>query len=147
MTLRRLRARSLFPRHEEEILASRRRAVGEGLLHVLGRGPDVVADDVEQLSHLDLRLLDIVGERRRTDYVLSNHNDGMEEAFEITLRNHKTEPVEVRVAEKLYRWLNWEIIQKSADFEKVDAQNIEFPVTVPANGEITVTYRVRYNWK
>jgi hypothetical protein len=90
---------------------------------------------------------DIVGERKRTDYVLNQRDDSLEEAFEITLRNHKTEPVEVRVAEQLYRWVNWEIIQKSDDFEKTDAQNIEFPVTVPANGETVLTYRVRYSWK
>src|ERR1700761_4294881 len=58
------RALALFPR-EVKILTSRRRAVGKGLLAVPGRGPDVVADDVEQLSHLDMRLLDVMGERDR----------------------------------------------------------------------------------
>jgi hypothetical protein len=90
---------------------------------------------------------DIVGERRRTDYVLNNRQDQAEEAFEIKVRNRKSEPVEVRVFERLYRWTNWEIVQKSADFEKKDAQSIEFRVNVPADGEATVTYRVRYDWR
>ena len=90
---------------------------------------------------------DIVGERRRTDYVLNNRQDQAEEAFEIHLRNRKAEPVEVRVAERLYRWTNWDIVQKSHDFTKTDSQNIEFRVNVPANGETVVTYRVRYNWQ
>lgn len=90
---------------------------------------------------------DIVGERRRSDYLLSNRNDSMEEAFEITLRNRKTEPVEVRVTERLYRWVNWQIMQQSDDFAKTDAQTIEFRVTVPPDSEKIVTYRVRYDWK
>ena len=90
---------------------------------------------------------DVVGERVRTDYVLSNRNDSVEETFQITLRNRKSEPVEVRIAERLYRWVNWDIVSKSHDFTKTDAQNIEFRVNVPADGETVVTYRVRYNWQ
>ncbi|HTL67002.1 MAG TPA: DUF4139 domain-containing protein [Lacunisphaera sp.] len=90
---------------------------------------------------------DVVGARKRTDYVLNARQDQMEEEFEIKVRNHKDAPVEVRVAERLYRWVNWTIVAKSHDFEKTDAQNIEFPVTVPADGEVTLTYRVRYDWK
>jgi hypothetical protein len=90
---------------------------------------------------------DVVGERKRTDYVLNNRNDQIEEEFEIHLRNRKTEPVEVRVAERLYRWVNWQIVTQSHDFTKTDAQNIEFRVTVPADGETVVKYRVRYDWK
>ena len=90
---------------------------------------------------------DVVGERKRTDYRLSNGNDQMEESFEIRVRNRKDTAVEVRIAERLYRWINWTVIQKSHDFVKSDAQNIEFRVQVPAGGEQVVTYRVRYDWQ
>ncbi|MFZ5495982.1 MAG: DUF4139 domain-containing protein [Verrucomicrobiota bacterium] len=90
---------------------------------------------------------DLVGERRRTDFVLNNRQDQMEEAFEIKVRNRKTEPVEVRVAERLYRWSNWAVVDKTHDFEKRDDRNIEFRVTVPADGETVVRYRVRYDWR
>ncbi len=90
---------------------------------------------------------DLVGERKRTDYVLNSRQDQMEEEFEIKLRNRKTEPVEVRVTERLYRWVNWQVVTQTHDFEKTDAQNIEFHVTVPADGETVVKYRVRYDWK
>ena len=90
---------------------------------------------------------DIVGERKRTDYLLTSRQDQLEEAFEIRLRNRKAEPVEVRVTERLYRWVNWEVVAKSHEFQKTDAQNIDFRVTVPADGETVVTYRVRYDWK
>lgn len=90
---------------------------------------------------------DIVGERKRTDYQLNARQNEAEEAFEIHVRNRKAEPVEVRVDERLYRWANWDIVQKSHDFTKTDSQNIEFRVNVPADGETVVTYRVRYNWQ
>ncbi len=90
---------------------------------------------------------DIVGERRQTNYVLTNRQDQAEESFEIKIRNRKAEAVEVRVVERLYRWANWEIVQKSHDFEKTDAQSVEFRVNVPADGETVVTYRVRYDWR
>ncbi|HTC92830.1 MAG TPA: DUF4139 domain-containing protein [Terriglobales bacterium] len=89
---------------------------------------------------------DIVGERRRTDYKLDSDHDWMDESFEIKLRNHKKEAVEVRVVEKLYRWSNWKITQQSNDYNKIDAQTIEFRVQIPPDGERVVTYGVHYWW-
>lgn len=90
---------------------------------------------------------DVVGERKRSDYVVSNRNDWMEEAFEIKVRNRKAAPVEVRVAERLYRGYNWKIVTSSHELIRSDDQNIEFRVSVPADEEVVVTYRVRYDWQ
>ncbi len=90
---------------------------------------------------------DLVGERKRTDYTLDNRNDLLEEAFEIKLRNRKKEPVEVRVAERLYRWFNWQLLEHSDPYAKIDDRNIEFRVTLQPDEEKIVTYRVRYDWK
>jgi len=90
---------------------------------------------------------DVVGERTRTDFQGQNRQDYAEETFEIKVRNRKTDAIEVRVVEHLYRWTNWSVIQKSDDFTKQDAQTIEFRVKVPADSEKVVTYRVRYDWK
>ncbi len=89
---------------------------------------------------------DIVGERRRTDFKVDSHRDWMDESFEIKVRNHKKEPVEVRVVERLYRWTNWQVTEKSNEYRKKDAQTIEFPVTIPADGEAVITYTVHYSW-
>jgi hypothetical protein len=89
---------------------------------------------------------DIVGERVQTDFRAEYDEDWMEESYEISLRNHKEEAVEVRVVEHLFRWSEWKILDASQDFEKMDAQTIEFRVQVPADGEATVTYTVRYEW-
>ena len=89
---------------------------------------------------------DVVGERRQTDFVLNSKGRVMEEAFEIKVRNHKEQAVEVIVRESLYRWSQWSLIQQSLPSEKKDARTAEFPVRIAAGGEAVVTYRVRYTW-
>ncbi len=89
---------------------------------------------------------DVVGERRQTDFTVNSKGRVMEEAFEVKVRNHKDQAVDVVVRENLYRWSEWSVTEKSQAFEKKDAQTIEFPVRVPADGEAVVTYRVRYTW-
>jgi hypothetical protein len=89
---------------------------------------------------------DVVGERRQTDFSLNSKGRVMEEAFEIKVRNHKDQAVNVVVRENLYRWNQWKLIQQSDPSEKKDARTIEFPVRIAADGEAIVTYRVRYTW-
>lgn len=90
---------------------------------------------------------DLVGERKRTNYQLTNRKDEMEETFEIKLRNRKKEPVTIRVVENLYRGVNWTILENSMEFVKTDSQTIEFRVSVQPDEEKVVTYKVRYDWK
>jgi hypothetical protein len=87
---------------------------------------------------------DVVGERTRTDFSRDDRQETIEEAFEIRLRNRKDEAIEVRVAERLYRWVNWDIIDRSHEYNRTEAQAIEFRVEVPRDGETVVRYRVRY---
>ncbi len=89
---------------------------------------------------------DVVGERRQTDFVLNSKGRVMEEAFEIKVRNHKAQPVDVIVREDMYRWSQWTLIEQSVPSERKDARTVEFPVKITADGEATVTYRVRYTW-
>jgi hypothetical protein len=89
---------------------------------------------------------DIVGERVQTDFRVDYDDDWMEESFEITVRNHKDEDVEVRVVEHMFRWSEWKIIEESHEHDKMDARTIEFRVPVEADGETVVSYTVRYEW-
>jgi hypothetical protein len=89
---------------------------------------------------------DIVGERIQTDFRVDYDDDWMEESYEIRLRNHKDEDVEVRVVEHMFRWSEWKTLESSHEYEKMDAQTIEFRVPVEADGETVVTYTVRYDW-
>ena len=90
---------------------------------------------------------DLVGERKQTSFVNDNVHHHIDESYEITLRNHKKQAVQIRVVEHLYRWTNWRLIRYSLPFKKKDAQTVEFLVNVPAAGTSTVTYKVRYSWQ
>ncbi|MGO9129904.1 MAG: DUF4139 domain-containing protein [Bryobacteraceae bacterium] len=89
---------------------------------------------------------DIVGERRQTNFRANNNAHWIDESFEIKVRNHKKEPVEVRVVEHMYRSLQWELTSKSDDSTKKDSRTIEFRPTIPAGGEAVITYTVHYTW-
>jgi hypothetical protein len=89
---------------------------------------------------------DLVGERKQVNFHVDTGDKWIDETFEIKLRNHKKEPVEIRVVEHLYRWNNWEITTHSDDFTKTDAQTIEFNVQVQPDVEKTITYTAHYSW-
>ena len=90
---------------------------------------------------------DLVGERKQTDFKVDTGDKWMDETFEIKLRNRKkTDAVEIRVVEHLYRWSNWSVTAKSDDFVKKDSQTIEFRIPVKPDEEKTVTYTVHYSW-
>ena len=89
---------------------------------------------------------DVKGSRRQTDFSTDQGRRTLNETFEIKITNQKPEPVNVKVIENLYRGDNWEIQFKSAEYTKLDSHTIQFPVQVPAKGEATLTYAVRYTW-
>jgi len=91
-------------------------------------------------------VFDAVGERKRTSYHIERNAHWLDESFEIKLRNHKKEPMEVRVVEHLYRWTNWEIAKNSDQFKKLDSKTVEFRVQIPPDGEKVVTYTAHYTW-
>jgi hypothetical protein len=88
---------------------------------------------------------DIVGERKQMDFRKPGRRV-IEESYEITLRNHKEEEVEVRVVEHMFRWTEWEILRSTQDYSKLDAQTIEFRLPLEVDGEATLEYTVRYRW-
>jgi hypothetical protein len=86
---------------------------------------------------------DVVGDYKRTNYQKISPNV-VEESFEVKVRNHKETPVDVKVVDHV--WSDWTVKAKSQDFVKKDASTIEFPVTVPKDGESTITYTIRTKW-
>ena len=89
---------------------------------------------------------DVVGERRQTGFTVDSAGKTIDETFEINVRNRKTSAATVVVREYLYRWSNWKVTAKNHDFDKRDAQTIDFPLNIPADGEAKLTYSVRYAW-
>ncbi len=67
-----------------------------------------------------------------------------DEAFEIKLRNHKREPVEIRVVEHLYRGYNWNITIETDPHVKKDSQTVEYHVTVKPDEEKILKYSAHY---
>lgn len=89
---------------------------------------------------------DVTGERKQTDFHTDQRAHTTDESFTITVKNQKTTPITVAVVEHMNRAQNWQLTQQSTDFTKRDASTIEFPITIPAAGQTTVTYAVRYTW-
>lgn len=86
---------------------------------------------------------DVVGERKQINYKQLSDR-AREETWEIKLRNHKKEDIEVLVTEQL--WGDWEIRESSHTYNKKDAHTIEFLIALKKDTEVTVKYTVLYRW-
>jgi hypothetical protein len=89
------------------------------------------------------KAFDVTGKRRQTDAHVASH--ASDQSYEIKLSNQKSQPAVVHVMEHMERE-NWKITAKTSEFEKKDANTLDFPITVPAKGEATLTYSVHYSW-
>jgi len=89
---------------------------------------------------------DVTAKRRQTEFHVDSQRRTIDESFEIKLSNQKTQAVTVNAVEHMDRGENWEITAKSSDFAKRDSSTIDFPISVPAKGDATLTYTVHYNW-
>lgn len=83
---------------------------------------------------------DVTAERKQTDFVVLG-KEVYESAFQITIRNHKTQPITVEVNEPVGG--QWTVLQSNFKYEKTSAFSIRFTVPVAAEGESVLNYRVR----
>ena len=65
--------------------------------------------------------------------------------MEIEIRNRKAEAVTIEVVKKLYGF--WEILESDFEYEKKDANTIQFEIKAKANEKVLVKYKVRYNYR
>ncbi|MEL7297660.1 MAG: DUF4139 domain-containing protein [Pseudomonadota bacterium] len=89
---------------------------------------------------------DVLGERRVTDAKQDQARRQREETVEVTITNRKKASQPVTVLENLNGATNWELLETSDRYDKIDAGQIKFDITVPADSKKTVRYRVRYSW-
>jgi hypothetical protein len=82
---------------------------------------------------------DVVAGKKQTDWI-KRASDSYEAAYEISIRNHKKEAVVVRVTEPVPG--DWQVQNSSHDYSKSNSGTLEYKVTVPADGETKLTYRV-----
>ncbi len=89
------------------------------------------------------KAFDVTARPKQTDFVrLSDRS--FEAAYEIEIKNAKTEPVSVTVAETIPG--EWKVLEESVTHEKTSAFQAEWQVDVPAEGSSTLTYRVRIEY-
>jgi hypothetical protein len=86
---------------------------------------------------------DVVAERKQTDFQrLGPHI--VEVEYQVSLRNHKPDPITVLVNEPLGG--DWSMLNSTFKFEKTAAFAARFTVPVAADSESLLKYRVRIHW-
>jgi len=86
---------------------------------------------------------DVVATRKQMDWK-KIASDTYEASFEISLRNHKTEDVVVRVIEPIPG--DWTMLSSSHEYKKTAAFTAEFNIPVLKDEEVKLTYRVRMRY-
>jgi hypothetical protein len=88
---------------------------------------------------------DVTARRKQTDFKkrsgTSAYNYVYEAAFEMELKNAKSDAVTVKVLEQIPG--DWELVQASQPHTKESASLASWQVQVPADGSATLTWRVR----
>jgi len=86
---------------------------------------------------------DVVADRKQTDWRMLSPRES-ESAYEISIRNRKTEDVTVIVREPMGG--DWKLLDSSAEGKKVDVGTREFSLRVPKGEEVVLRYRVGVRW-
>ncbi|HEX5482778.1 MAG TPA: DUF4139 domain-containing protein [Terriglobia bacterium] len=87
---------------------------------------------------------DVIEERKQTDYQrLSAHS--AESSYEVTLRNHQSQSIEVSVNEPFQG--DWRVLNSNFSYEKTSAFSARFKVPVKAGGTAVLKYRVQVRWE
>jgi hypothetical protein len=86
---------------------------------------------------------DVTARRRQTMWK-SLGERAFETAFDVTVSNQRAEEVRVRVIEPLPG--EWEVLDASRQYRKLDAHTVEFSVPVAAGGEAVLSYKVRVRY-
>lgn len=118
----------------------------DGSLEFIGES---IIDHTAANEELMIKLgnaFDVVGERKQLNYVLDSNNKFADEEIEVKLRNHKKQPVKVKVVESMYRATGWKITTTSDEYVKDNSHQVSFLVDVAPEKEKTITYKVHYTW-
>ncbi len=88
---------------------------------------------------LDLgEAFDVTARRKQTQHEVTNEESRL--GYAITLRNQQDQAVTVDLIEQLPG--DWSVISHSHPYERLSASELGFRPTIPAGGELTITYSV-----
>lgn len=95
---------------------------------------------LDQEVLLDLgEAFDLTATRTQTRY--ASLATSTELGYRLVLRNQQNEPVEVEVIEHVPG--DWTVLSASHPYERIAADTLRFRPTLPAQGEVTLSYEVR----
>lgn len=87
---------------------------------------------------------DVTADRKQTDFKklagTSRYNYVFESAYQVTIKNAKSEAVTVKVAEPMPG--DWQVQSESHPHAKVSSDTAVWNITVPAEGKTVLSYRV-----
>jgi len=115
----------------------------EGSLQFIGENEiDHTPKDEELRIYLG-DAFDVVGERKMVERQKIT-SQIREDTYEIEIRNHKDEDIEVLVVEPQYG--SWKVIKTTHDYKIKDAHTLEFKIKVRKSEKEIIRYSVRYEW-
>ena len=112
--------------------------IGEGRIEDTPKGSDAT---ITLGTAFDLRVA-----RERTAFQVDKAARTMDESFRLTLSNAGNGSRVVTVREHPNRWRQWTVTSSSSKPSKQTPDTLEFNINVPANGQATLDYTVRYQW-
>lgn len=122
-------------------------ADAQGRLQLVGES-DLNHTAAGQEVRLDAgNAFDITARRVETSYELvrpSRTQTQVTAGYRVTVANATDSAVEVDVLEQ--RFGDWTVLESSVPAEKVSSTTTRFTVSVPAEGETVLTYRIRATW-
>lgn len=118
----------------------------DGAPELLGQG-DIPDTPKSQQVRVTLgESFDLRASRERTAFSVDRGAHTMDEAFRVTLTNGGDIARTVTVREHPSRWHVWNLVSSSVTPGKQTLDTLEFAINVPAHGNATLDYRVRYTW-
>jgi hypothetical protein len=118
----------------------------DGLAEFVGAGR---VADTPKGQDVDVALgnvFDLSAQRERTAFKLDKPGRRLDEAYRIVLANAGASPRTVTVREHPGRWRQWTLASSSTKATRQTPDTLEFQVEVPAGGQATLDYAVRYDW-
>ncbi|MGH8163950.1 MAG: DUF4139 domain-containing protein, partial [Rhodanobacteraceae bacterium] len=118
----------------------------DGASELLGQGN---VPDTPKNKRVEVRLgesFDLRASRERSAFSVDQTARTMDEAYRVSLSNGGDAARTVSVREHPNRWRVWTLVSSSVKPSKQTPDTLEFPVNVPAHGDATLEYRVRYTW-
>ena len=118
----------------------------DGAPALLGQGGVADTPEGQRVSVQLGESFDLRASRERTAFHVDANAHTMTESYKVTLTNGGDMARTVTVRQHPDRWREWTLSSSSIEPSKRTPQLLEFQVPVPADGDATLTYAVKYTW-